>query len=308
MSRKAIIGVLAVELLALASLLLIALDVRAHARVEQLGGFNLWGYRGPVMRTKQAGEIRIAVVGGSLAFGWGVAASETVAPTIRQLVALVLDVRGGPSIVVTAVNLGAMGMPWSGYRNQINHFAYLQPDIVCLYLDPDARVAGGRQPPADSGVAMLTGYMPMLPLVLREKAERLRTGGAVVAMAGRALGALDRSLHGILSAQPTVVADRPFDEIAEAVSDALTVTRGVVVILPRPFSPLDTIAREGFADRIRARYAGETRVRVVDLDLVPDLADEGLRLDGRNFSVAGHARVAEEVAPTVLDLLRQRRS
>ena len=130
MSRKAIVGILVVELLALASLLTLALDVRAHARVEQLGGVNVWGYRGPVMRTKRADEVRIAVVGGSLAFGWGVAASETVAPTIRQLLALVLDVRGGPSITVTAVNLGAMGAPWSEYRSQIAHFAYLQPDIL----------------------------------------------------------------------------------------------------------------------------------------------------------------------------------
>ncbi|MEP7309678.1 MAG: hypothetical protein ABJA98_29575 [Acidobacteriota bacterium] len=308
MSRKAIIGTLVVQLLALASLLTLALDVRAHARVEQLGGVNVWGYRGPVMRTKRADEVRVAVVGGSLAFGWGVAASETVAPTIRQLLALVLDVRGGPSITVTAVNLGAMGAPWSEYRSQIAHFAYLRPDVLCLYLDPDARSAGQRLPPADSGIAMLTGYVPMLPLVLQEKAERLWTGGAVVAGTGRALGALDRSLHRILGAQPAVAADLPFDEIAGSVSDALTIARGVVVIIPPPFSSRDTIARDGFADRIRARYAGEMRVRIVDLDQVPDLADDGLRLDGRNLSVAGHARVAEEVVPTVLDLLRQRRS
>lgn len=308
MSRKAIVGILVVEFLALASLLTLALDVRAHARVERLGGVNVWGYRGPVMRTKRADEVRIAVVGGSLAFGWGVAASETVAPTIRQLLALVLDVRGGPSITVTAVNLGAMGAPWSEYRSQIAHFAYLQPDILCLYLDPDARSAGERLPAADSGVAMLTGYVPMLPLVLQEKADRLWTGRAMVARTGRALGALDHSLHRILGAQPTVAVDRPFDEIAESVSDALMVARGVVVIIPAPFSSLDTIATDGFAERIRARYAGDKRVRIVDLDQVPELADEGLRLDGRNLSVAGHAKVAAEAVPTVLDLVRQYRS
>jgi hypothetical protein len=306
MNRKTLVGALVVELVALAAFFTVALDVRAHARVERLGGVNVWGYRGPVMRTRQPGEIRIAVVGGSLAFGWGVAASETVAPSIRRLAALALDVRGGPAIVVTAVNLGAMGMPWQEYKTQIARFAYLQPDVLCVYLDTDERPGGGRLPVADSGVTALTGYVPMLPLVLQEKAARLGVGGAVVAQTGRALGTVDRLLYRLLSVGPAA-ANRPLDEVIGAVSAGLTAAPGVVVVLP-PFSPLDPVARDGLVERIRARYAGEMRVRVVDLENVPALADDGLRLDGHNFSVAGHERVAEEVAPSVLDLLRQRRS
>jgi hypothetical protein len=112
-------------------------------------------------------------------------------------------------------------------------------------------------------------------------------------------------LYRILRVQPAAAAASPFDEVAGAASEALMVARGVVIILPKPFSPLDTIARDGLTERIRARYAGERRVRVVDLDQVPALDDEDLRLDGLNFSVAGHARVSEEIVPVVLDLLRQ---
>ena len=177
---------------------------------------------------------------------------------------------------------------------------------LCVYLDTDARPGGGRLPVADSGVAALTGYVPMLPLVLEEKAGRLGVGGAVVAQTGRALAAVDRSLYGLLSAGPSA-ANRPLDEVIGAVSAGLVAAPGVVVVLP-PFSPLDPVARDGLVERIRARYAGEMRVRVVDLEGVPALADDDLRLDGHNFSVAGHARVAEEVAPSVLDLLRQRQS
>jgi lysophospholipase L1-like esterase len=36
---------------------------------------------------------------------------------------------------------------------------------------------------------------------------------------------------------------------------------------------------------------------------VPELAAADLRLDGVNFSTAGHAKVAEHVAPAVLDLI-----
>jgi hypothetical protein len=85
---KQLVVTLAIEAVALACLLTLALDMRAHNRVERLGGVNIWGYRGPVMQQKAANEIRIATVGGDLAFGWGVAASETLVYGVRQLVAL----------------------------------------------------------------------------------------------------------------------------------------------------------------------------------------------------------------------------
>ena len=91
---KRIIVTLVIEAIVLACLLTLALDMRAHNRVERLGGVNIWGYRGPVMQQKASNEIRIATIGGDLAFGWGVAASETLVYGIRQFVALALDVRG----------------------------------------------------------------------------------------------------------------------------------------------------------------------------------------------------------------------
>ena len=45
----------------------------------------------PVLHQKQPNEVRIAVVGGDLAFGWGVAADETLAAYLRRLVILDLD-------------------------------------------------------------------------------------------------------------------------------------------------------------------------------------------------------------------------
>src|SRR5207249_4908315 len=80
-----IAAALVIEMVVIAALWTIALDLLAHKRVERLGGVNLWGYRGPVMPHRRPNEIRIAVVGGDVAFGWGVAASETLAPTVRQL-------------------------------------------------------------------------------------------------------------------------------------------------------------------------------------------------------------------------------
>ena len=72
--RKGVVATLALQAVVLAGLVTIALDMYAHKRVETVGGVNIWGYRGPVMRQRAPNEIRIAVVGGELAFGWGVAA------------------------------------------------------------------------------------------------------------------------------------------------------------------------------------------------------------------------------------------
>ena len=306
MRRQTAIGVIGLELVLVAALLTVALDIKAHARVERLGGVNLWGYRGPVMRTKQPREVRVAVVGGSLAFGWGVAASETVAPTIRQLTALALDIRGREAVVVTAANLGALGMPWREYRQRLRRFASLQPDVVCVYLDPDDRSGGVRLPQADSGIARLTGYVPMLPLVLEEKGQRLTIGGTAVAATGRALGAADRWLFARVGADPVAESSSELDVITGLVSEALTVASGVVIIVPMPLSPLDTVARLQIADSLGSRYAAERRVRIVNLNDVPALEDDGLRLDGRSFSVGGHLVVAQAVTPAVLELLRQR--
>ena len=165
------------RLLALACLLTLALDMRAHNRVERLGGVNIWGYRGPVMQQKAANEIRIATVGGDLAFGWGVAASETLVYGVRQLVALALDVRGGQLRRFTAVDLGAVGLEPAGYADWIRHFAYLRPDVICIV--PDARghrTAGvSIQPDRHSAIFREFGYAPILPLVLEEKGARLHS-------------------------------------------------------------------------------------------------------------------------------------
>jgi hypothetical protein len=51
---------------------LFAVDLYLHHRASRSAGLNLWGYRGPVVGRKQPGETRIAVLGGSTAFGYGV--------------------------------------------------------------------------------------------------------------------------------------------------------------------------------------------------------------------------------------------
>src|SRR5258707_12458378 len=100
---------LAVETVALVCLSVVALDLTAHTRFDPLGTVNIWGYRGPIARAKSAKEVRIVVVGGTRAFGWGLVASQTIAPSLYTLMMLRVDRPGTDPPKLVTINLGRLG-------------------------------------------------------------------------------------------------------------------------------------------------------------------------------------------------------
>jgi len=282
---------------------IVVLDVRAHARVENLGGVNIWGYRGPVVNRKGPIEVRVAIAGGDLAFGWGVAPTETLAPFVRQAVGLDLEIPGSAGRVVTAVTAGAMGLPPAEYAGWLAHLAFLRPDVVCLVLDPPDHTpsANAFLPDRSSLAFRRFGYSPILPLVLQEKGTLIAS--SVVRAAGTALSRIDARVGGrtgISPARPTR-ADY-LTAIESAVHSGLRIApAGVVVVVPVPVG--DGPDYSWIASDLAARLDREPRVRVVDPGADDELHDAGLRLDGFHFSSAGHTRVARHVAPAVLQLV-----
>lgn len=301
---KGVVGALVVQAAIVAVLLTVVADQVAHTHVETLGGVNIWGYRGPVLHQKKANEIRIAVVGGDLSFGWGVAASEALAPAVRQLAATALDRPGTAPVRYTSVTLGARGLAPDEYAGWLEHYVYLQPDVICVVPDPVGHVpaAGSFVPDRRSLAFTRFGYSPILPLVLNEKAAAGTS--PVRRMLG---GSLDR-VDGWLGTGTRPVAAVAFDSayldaLQDTVRAALRTASGVVVVLaPHDQDGLDR-AR---VKQLLAAADGGRRVRVVDLADDPQMHDEGLRLDGFSFSTAGHAAAAQDVAPAVIDLIRER--
>ena len=284
---KRITAVLMIEAMAIAGLLTVALDMKAHSRVERLGGVNVWGYRGPVMNRKRPHEIRVAMAGGDFAFGWGVAAAETLPYFVRQQVALDVD-RGQDVVPVTAVNIAARALDVRDYASWIDRFAYLQPDVVCVLPDPEPRPTheGRFLPDRGSWFFDAFGYSPILPLVVQEKGALLHS--RALQFAGDVLERLDPPARPRTLPPPSNVPDA----IGGAVTSALGAARiGVVLVLP----PARTW--RGSID------TSDRRVRVVDLNEVPSMHDPALRLDGYSLSVAGHSRAADAVAPAVIDLI-----
>ena len=69
--------------LVIGSVLALAADLVLHSRAERSAGLNRWGYRGPVLGRKAPGEVRVAVLGGSTAFGYGVMWNESIPAMIE---------------------------------------------------------------------------------------------------------------------------------------------------------------------------------------------------------------------------------
>jgi hypothetical protein len=266
---------------------LVVLDMRAHTRVEELGGVNVWGYRGTELGRKQPHHLRIVAFGADLAFGWGLKPAETLASYAGRLVSLELNRPGQRSRPVTATVAAARGMRLDDYAAWIRRFSVLQPDIICLLPDEaDHQLAAGRfLPDRDSRIFAATGYSPILPLVLREKGERVHS--RLLITAARVLDAAD------------VQAPRPKTsrDTAEALRSALAAagdiaTIGVVLVLPPRWT--GTVPE----------WPAIGRFRLVRLADDPEMTSADLRLDGYHFSANGHSRAGTLAAPAMLDLIQ----
>jgi hypothetical protein len=321
--------ILAVELIVIAGLLTLALDIYAHKRVEMVGGLNVWGYRGPVAHHRQPRESRVVIVGGTRAFGWGQPASA-LASEIRRLIMLTTDRRGAELRPVVVINLGRLGALPDSYSKTIEHFAYLAPDYICLFDDLGVPGAASTEP--TSAVFELTGYSPAVPLVLREKGMIWRfgdvkrgyaspearhgaptslvgrTAGSTLTGIGRGLEAVDRWAARMLPSGNRVAAPRHetaadyADAMMTAVESAHVHARGVLVVL----SPSETPEQARNLRALRLRLNGENAapwLQVVDLGTEAELSDHALRLDGWNYSAAGIAAVAARIAPALLTFI-----
>jgi hypothetical protein len=297
---RGVAAALTIEMIILAALLTMVADQMAHTRVERLGGVNVWGYRGPVLHQKKGNEVRIIVTGGDLAFGWGLAASETLAPSLRELLQMRVDPPGGHQPrFVTGVTTGARGLAPASYASWIERYAYLRPDVTCLVLDPIGHVLGDSTFLPDRRAVVFTtfGYSPILPLVLQEKGALAHS--TLLQLAGNALEVADAATGRRIDVPGAAVAGGAeyTASIGAAVRAALrTSTAGVVVVLAPANDNHDV--KQQLASTIAA-----DRVRLVDLGRDPRMLDAGLRLDGFSFSTAGHAVAADVVAPAVLELI-----
>ena len=314
---------------------LLGADLYAHHRFDRVGALNRAGYRGDIVGRKQPGERRIVVVGGSTAFGYGVAPELSMPANLERILnSKTSELHSGPVSVVNLAynNEGAYAFRWNlaAYRS-------LDYDVAVLYTGYNDLGAPNtfvyRQ---ESAIFRLTGYMPTLPLILREKAMALRSGGqlerayrgdrvvftptlaqrATAEIADRAASvasALDRQL-GSLTKHETSIDDtaegcgEPWTHycsfIQNAIAEALVHARQVVVVGEPYISDRHVAQQAALAAMLHERYANVPNVRYVNLGYALDVRDTHLAYDGMHLTFEGNKRIAGLIAPSLLEVLK----
>ena len=306
-------------------LLMVAADVYAHVRTQDVAGVNVWGYRGRPVGKKAEGEIRVVMLGGSTAFGWGLPAHESIPASLERRLRAVSDRR------YSVVNLGAPGEGAYGFRFGLEDFEYLDYDVVALYEgynDLGPYTVRGRDNYLiwrhQSPIFRWTGYYPLLPVVLREKADLMskddrggvRFGARMGAGVMRTVASLTSYLGGqpggvTLAPEHVAVDDQCSDgwqaycaSIRAAVDWSLERGKAVIVVSQPYISDAHVSQQAHLAAMLRARYGGNRRVRYLDLGRVVDMRNPAMAYDGLHLVAAGNDRIAAELVAPMLELSR----
>jgi formylglycine-generating enzyme required for sulfatase activity len=324
---------------------LAAADVYVHRKFAAMGGVNIWGYRGPTVGRKQAGERRVVVLGESTAFGFGVHWNAAFPAALERL--LNQPQGGVVPARVSVVNLAYNVEGAHSYRYTLADYEYLNYDVAVFYTGyPDLsylnNFASSNQNVYRHGSALfrLTGYFPMLPLVMREKAMAIRYGGRLDdAYQGRATvfrpNFAQRTIASALAAAAEV-GQRLDQSIAETSSrevpdgrpdlvDPMTIGCGTytgycrelflavkfaldrgarVVVVTQPYVN-DNHKEQQFlmAEYLRKRFPDRARLHFAIPGTSINLADPALTLDGMHLSAAGNAVLAQNLVEAVRDAL-----
>ena len=322
--------------------LLLAADLYAHHRVERSVGVNRHGYRGPVAGRKRPGEMRVVMLGGSTVFGFDVEWDDTIPAALeRQLRARDPNTR--------VINLGFIGEGALAFVPTLSSYAHLDYDLVCLYEGYND-VLGDAEPNRfllrhASPVFRLTGYFPILPLVLREKAMTFRHGTVAAAyeaggsgprpvfrphVANRASAAaleataavtqsIDRQLGRFsnldVSPRPQGPGcDPPWQHYCSAVAAAVRFAlarQASVLVVSQPRLQGERAERHASQQRALAEmlardFAAEPRVRRVDASEAVDLSSQEVTFDGIHLNRDGNSKVAAVLVEPIRELIAAR--
>ena len=304
-------------------LLLLAADIYAHWRTQDVAGVNVWGYRGEPIGKKAQGEIRVVMLGGSTVFGWGLPAHESIPAFLER------RLNATPGRRYSVVNLGAPGEGVYGFRFGLEDFEDLDYDVVILYEgynDLGPYTIRGRENYLlwrhESPIFRWTGYYPLLPVVLREKADVLsrdqgnsvrfgtRVGADVMRTVGELTAFLGGQPGGLTVAPEDVAADgecrdgweRYCGSVRTAIDWSLERGKSVIVASQPYISDAHVSQQANLAAMVRARYGARPSVRYLDLGRVVDMRDTAIAYDGIHLVAAGNDRIAAELVAPIVEI------
>jgi hypothetical protein len=323
--RRLIFGSIAVAVsLAIAGAGLLAADLYLHRKYEGVSAVNIWGYRGPAVGDKAPGERRIAVLGGSAAFGYGVTWTEAFPFYLEQL----LNGSSARGRSYRVINLAYNAESAASFLPTLEDYRYLDYDLAILYEGYNDLIERPKTAPyrRESAVFRATGYMPLLPMVLREKYFDWRYAGdidkgyrdaAAVVTVFRpaddaAVAAARQSLTSQLGAwSGAAAADRScgaaWARYCRAVLDAVRAGRAqgtLILVASQPYiSDRHVEQQAGLRHAIAAAFGGDAGVGYVDLGRAIDLRDPAMAYDGMHLTHTGNRAIAGAFLPAVLRMI-----
>lgn len=307
----------------LSILFLLGLEVYVRAQTDRLGTVWNWqGYRGPVVERKVPWEVRIAVLGGSTAFGYGVPNEHSFPTDLEQrLNERVSDVAGWAR-KVKVLNLAYPGESAVCFANTLDSYAYLQPDIVLIYsgINDTPSTAYYRKTKdcfRNKSIAFrVTRYIPIrflpaLPLVAREKYYQLRYG--TIDEGYRRLRA--RALQRAKAKSPTTLTEKElkdkgykrYEHYITSLIDEVLAQGKAALFVTQPYFDKRSY-REWQQGRLRGtlerKYGGVSRFRYVTLgELFNRQPDPEITYNRMHLTPRGNKKVAQALVEPSLDLI-----
>ena len=317
---------------------LLIVDIYLHGRYERSAGYNVWGYRGPRVGAKKAGELRIAMLGGSTAYGYGVNWDEAIPAQLeRELTSATKP--------ISVVNLGYNNEGAYSLRFTLEDYLWLGYDVAILYegyndvqlTPPEVNSQVFRR---DSPVFRLTGYLPIFPIIFKEKAAALRSGGKPGAaydasqqtvfgpgLAARGAAGVLSTLSGVSDAigqqangvsSPThrdapargmSGCEFPWTLYCESMKAAIEFARSrgiAVLVVGQPALPANTPGgarhfhqQQQLAALIARQFGNDSRVQYVSMRDVVDTSDPSESFDLMHLTADGNRLVARRLATAV---------
>lgn len=343
--RKIVFAVITIGLSAVLALgVLLAADLYAHQKFQESGAVNIWGYRGPTVGGKRAGERRVVVLGGSTALGYGVRWHEAFPAQLESLLKR-SDTSAASSSAVSVVNLAYNGEGAHSFRFTLEDYEYLDYDLALFYTGyndlaylNNFQVSNRQVMRRQSALYRWTGYFPMLPLVMREKAMAIRYDGRLddayqgrstvfrpnlaqrsTATALEAAAGLSESLDRLMAetkrspgeagdgqavlADPASVECGVYTgycgEVYLAVKLVLDRGKRAIVVTQPYINPGHQEQQRLLVEYLRKRLSGSTQLAFVNLGLSVDLLDPALAPDGMHLSAAGNLIIAQGLVTIV---------
>lgn len=291
----------AVLLAAIGLVVLAGLDVAAHRALSLSSDFNIRGYRGDLAGDRAPGELRIAVLGESTTFGYGVRWQDAVPARLEQ----VLQSQWPAGAPVRVLNLGFNGEGAYSFAFTLADYADLRPDVAVFYTGYNDLLPGNRFVSRHtSPIFTATGYLPMLPVLARARLESWLgedEDAAIRFGAGGAKGA-------------TALTDLPPGDgpgawleyrqlMRAAVERALAGGARVLVVGQPDLGPRHRSQQRALAEEMEAAFA-ERPVRYLNLADAIDLSDRSLAWDGMHLTPPGNHRIAERMAHALQPWIR----